>query len=322
MAQSKRIVKEVVSSTGVTVEMCHCRKCRMDKNPGEFYTATDTFLDTSGYMSICKKCVNDLYERYFQLTQSVDKTILSLCRLLNVKYDEKAIDALHAHLQTFEDRGKESQNIFGIYKTKLVTVQSISISERTKGINDFTFVEPNRKVIESMKSDDSLDIKYLEKMWGKSPELNQEDYEFLDNEYGRWVGPIGNVTHGEEILIRDICHLQNQIRKERILGNDGKVNNLIEARQKIMKDGALTPLLQNAANSGKNADCFGVWLRDIEQTKPADYYENQEKYKDMDGIQEDIQDIKRSAKNFLTGSHDFGSIDLESINDIENEDGE
>ena len=53
---------------------------------------------------------------------------------------------------------------------------------------------------------------------------------------------------------------------------------------------------------------------------PAEWYADQEKYKDIDGIEEDIQDIKRSCKNFLVGSRDFGTLDLESINDIDDND--
>jgi hypothetical protein len=251
----------------------------------------------------------------------MEKSILNICRILNVKFDIDALNAAKKHISTLSVGDKEVDNIFGIYKSKIVVSQKVGVGKANPNA-DLTFIEPSTEIIENIFDNDFEDIEYLEKMWGRSAGLDQEDYEFLEEEYGRWVGPIGNVMHSEEILIRDICHLQNQIRKERIKGSDSKVNSLIEARQKIMKDGAFTPLLQNAANTGKNADCFGVWLRDIEQENPAEWYADQKKYKDMDGIEEDIQDIKRSLKNFLTGSHDFGSIDLESINDLNDDDGE
>ena len=299
--------------------LIYCRKCQEAKDNTHFYKATDAFLDANGYFSICRECMGDIYNRFIQIDHSFEKAILKMCRLFNIKFDQDALSAAQKHIDTFQIDGKEIESPFGIYKSKLVSSQRVAVGQANPNA-DLTFVEPGREIVEAMKSDDFLDIEYLEKIWGKSTGLEEEDYEFLEAEYGRWVGPIGNVTHGEEVLIRDICHLQNQIRKERILGSFKKVDSLIEARQKIMKDGALTPLLQNAANSGKNADCFGTWLRDIEQKMPAEWYADQSKYKDMDGVEEDKQDILRSCKNFMTNSRDFNTSDLESIGGLDDMD--
>jgi len=312
MPRSKRKLQD-------EVKKIYCRKCMEYKTPTNFFKATDNFLDSNDYMSVCKQCIDDIYEKFFIIEQSMDKAILRLCRLLNIRFNERALESAKKQIETHIEKGMKNPSVFGNYKAKILMVTSNKIGDKNTN-EDLTFIEPNEEIIEKLESPQVIDQEYYENIWGKSQGLNQIDYEFLDYEYGRWVGPIGNVTHGEEVLIRDICHLQNQIRKERITGNDSKVNNLIEARQKIMKDGALTPLLQNAANSGKNADCFGVWLRDIEQIMPAEWYADQEKYKDIDGIEEDIQDIKRSCKNFLVGSRDFGTLDLESINDIDDND--
>ena len=301
------------------VEKIYCRKCQKMKSPAQFFKATDSFLDSNGYMSICKQCCDEIYEKFFIIEQSMDKAILRMCRLLNVCFNERALESAKKQIETHIEKGMKNPSVFGNYKSKLLVVTNNKIGEKNTS-EGFTFIEPSREIVDNLEAPQIMDQEYYENIWGKSQGLNQDDYEFLDYEYGRWVGPIGNVTHGEEVLIRDICHLQNQIRKERILGNDSKVNGLIEARQKIMKDGALTPLLQNAANSGKNADCFGVWLRDIEQIRPAEYYEDQEKYKDMDGIEADKQDILRSCKNFITNSRDFNTTELESIGGLDDMD--
>ena len=316
MVQSKRIIKDVVSSTGVHVEICHCRKCRQDKKPTDFYTATDTFIDTSGFMSVCKECVNDLYERFFETSGgSIDKTILKLCRLLNVIYDETALQALHSHIQTLSERGKISESIFGIYKNKLISVQKTRISEKGKNILDLTFVEPNKEVLDNMPSDPVDNQEYYEKSWGKSNDLFADDYEFLEQEFAKWKRTTNCDTQGEEVLVREICHKQNEIRRARISGKG--VDGLVKSLQEIMKNSALTPALQNAASSGKSADAFGVWIKDIENKNPAEWYEDQQKYKDLDGIEADREDIKRSIGNFITGSRDFNTSDLEEVNEME-----
>jgi len=82
-----------------------------------------------------------------------------------------------------------------------------------------------------------------------------------------------------------------------------------------MKNSALTPATQNIANSGRNADTFGNWIKDIENLSPAEWYEDQLKFRDMDGLEEDRENIKRSIGNFITGSRDFNTTDLEDINE-------
>jgi hypothetical protein len=303
-------------------EKIYCRKCMTYKTALHFFTATDTFLDSNKLFSICKECVNEMYDNFLITEGSMEYAILKMCKILNVKYDEHAIESAKKQIDTKSDNGIENPSVFGNYKAKLLMVTRTKIGERST-CEDLTFTELTKDIVDALPQQNIKDQEYYESVWGKSTGLNQDDYEFLEQEYIRWAGQFGNITHAEETLIRDICHIQNEIRKCRINGEFKKVESLIEARQKIMKDGALTPALQNAANSGKNADCFGVWLRDIEQTTPAEWYDQQEKYKDMDGIQEDIQDIIRSDRNFITGSRDFGTMDLESINesDLADDDG-
>jgi len=145
-------------------------------------------------------------------------------------------------------------------------------------------------------------------------------YEYLEQEFAKWKKTTKCDTQGEEILVRELCHKQNEIRKARAL--DKSVDSLVKSLQEIMKNSALTPALQNAASAGKSAEAFGVWIKDIETMSPAEWWEDQEKYEDMDDMQQDIKDIKSSIGTFITGSRDYNTTDLEEINesDFENSD--
>jgi hypothetical protein len=70
------------------------------------------------------------------------------------------------------------------------------------------------------------------------------------------------------------------------------------------------------------ADAWGVWQRDIENYRPAEWYEKEykNKYKDMEGIEADKEDIKRSIGNFITESRNFNTVELEDIMDTEDGD--
>jgi len=145
-----------------------------------------------------------------------------------------------------------------------------------------------------------------------------DDYVFLESAYGKWLKTTTCDNYGIEILLRELCHKENEIRKAR--ENNSPVDGLVKGLQEIMKNSALTPALQNAASTGRNLETFGVWIRDIEQFTPADWYDQKEKYKDVDNIEEYYEKhITRPIKSFITGSRDFN---MEEILELDKDDDE
>jgi len=312
-ARSKKLTRAEpkISQTGVEVESCYCRKCMRIKSAANFYVATDFYLDANGFMSICRDCCNEIYSLFLQNETTMERTLLRICRLLNVKYDERAIEATQVHLQTLIDRGSDGSNVFGIYKAKVMAVSKVNPGERGDTSQNYTFVEPSSEVTQAAREVEVRNSEYYEQNWGKG--MTEVDYDYLEQEFSKWKRTTKCDTQSEEILVREICHKQNEIRAAREVGKsvDGQVKSL----QELMKNSALTPATQNIANSGRNADTFGNWIKDIENLSPAEWYEDQLKFRDMDGLEEDRENIKRSIGNFITGSRDFNTTDLEDINE-------
>jgi len=321
--KSRRLVKpDYISRTGVKLEKCYCRMCMTFKKPEDFFDSTDTYLDANGKMSVCTPCINSIYKKFFINEQSIEQTILRICRLLNVRFDLSAIEALKKHLATIEEKGRATESYMGIYKNKLVSVQfGNKLSEKDWDNQDFTFVEPTREERLKLPAGSIENQEYFEAQWGKG--LNQDDYEFLEQEFNEWRKTTKCDTQGEKVLVKEICYKQNEIRKARLEGRP--VDSMVKSLQDIMKNSALTPALQSAANSGKSADTFGNWVKEIEQFEPAEFYQDKEKFKDIDGIKEYVERyITRPIGNFITGSRDFSTGELEEITedddfDIEDE---
>ena len=59
----------------------YCRKCKIFKsiNGNNFYEATNPFLDSNGWMSICRDCCNNIYDEYFKRKR---------CLLVNCSWSE------------------------------------------------------------------------------------------------------------------------------------------------------------------------------------------------------------------------------------------
>ena len=77
---------------------------------------------------------------------------------------------------------------------------------------------------------------------------------------------------------------------------------MVKELQDLLKTSGLTPSQANAASAGNSADAFGVWIKDIEQLSPAEWWKDQEKFKDMDGIEEDRNSITESTRKFILGN--------------------
>ena len=308
----------VETSTGIIVVSAYCRKCRQQLPPKNFLAATDRDIDTNGLMSICTPCINDMYEKFYQAEISMKRTILRLCRILNLAYDESAISALKTHLATMEERGKTTRSIFGIYKTKLLSVQKKSFGESVTA-EDFVFVEPTTRVGGDPLEDVDVEIdqkKYWELTWGAG--LTPDDYECMDFELSQWQATNKCDTHGELSLMKILCYIQNDIRKARIA--DTSTAQLEKRFMEAMTKAALTPDKQNAAAAGKSHETYGEWIKDIEETTPAEWWENQELYKDVDNIVEYIKlYIERPMRNFVTGSRDFTVEEISDISDTPSE---
>ena len=50
-----------VINTKVSRDKSFCRMCETIKSEKYFFDATDKILDKNGHMSVCKDCINELY---------------------------------------------------------------------------------------------------------------------------------------------------------------------------------------------------------------------------------------------------------------------
>jgi hypothetical protein len=97
------------------------------------------------------------------------------------------------------------------------------------------------------------------------------------------------------------------MRKKRALGDDPSEEQ--KALQNLIKTANFVERKSITAQNQNIKDSFGEWIKEIEDTSPAEWVDNQKKFKDIDGLQGYIKKyIIRPLKNFVTGSRDFDSI--------------
>lgn len=291
--------------------LIYCRKCKEKKKSTEFYSAVDNYLDTNGFLSICKSCCNIVYEDQYHTTQNIDTALLGTCRILNISYILSAVDGVKSYIQNSVENNKDIGNVFGVYKKMIATHSRGGLDEKE---NPLVFNESSNNLIDfSIGSDESLEE--MKMFWGNG--LVTEDYQFLENELADWKKTHKCDVKSEELLLKEICWKELNIKKERELNHS--TAKLVKELQDLMKTAALDPSKINSASVGKSQDAFGVWIKQIEEKTPAEWWQDEGKYKDIDNLKKYAKDyIERPIRNFL-GDRDF-SIGEEEVETGEEDD--
>ncbi len=259
--RSKRIDSPTFKNkNGLEVSENYCRKCMLNKKPSEFYQATDSFLDANLLMSICKGCISKIYTDFYRSEKNMEKVILRMCRMLNVRYGEDAVNATRLQLQT-QEKSEDDGTVFGIYKSKTVSTMKENVNATSLGL-DLTFKEPilsNNNSVDSLielKDNTNLDdekIAMLRQTWGDK--LKTEEYQWLEFELSKWKSTDKKIARNEETLLQLIVLKLFDIRKAR---NEDRDTTTLEASyQKLLDSSGLRPKDINLNEINKQDDYWG-----------------------------------------------------------------
>jgi hypothetical protein len=200
------------------------------------------------------------------------------------------------------EKGKNINKVFGVYKSKLG-----STGKNNSRLESFRFKDSDVLVDEQNNSvlSESFNEEIEEDLilfWGKGFSL--EDIIFLETELSNWKQTHKCDNQAELTLLKEICIKILDIRTKR--ANKQDVSKEQDDLQKLFKTASVDPAKANQASAGKSHEAFGVWVKEIEQFRPAEWYEKQDKYVDMDGFKPYLKNyISRPIENFLTGVRNF-----------------
>jgi len=310
---SKSLVKKKVlvkSNKSENELMVYCRKCMKTKKESEFFIATDEFLDSNKRFSVCKECCNEIYNIMFESEGNMARAILRCCRMFNVVFDDIAVSATESHIKTIEEKGGKTDNVFGIYKTKLASVSKRGDKGRELSFN-LTFTEPNKPLPPSNPIDDKeKNAEELKQFWGD--DLNREDYIWLEKKYAKWKAEYSIKTSGEAELLQMIILKLFDIRKAR--KEKGSTDKLEVAFQNLLKTSGLTPAQTTAASQGKTVDTWGMLIKMVEKEHPAEHYKDYKLFSDFFDLGKYLLNfVTRPITNFFTGQKNYEIDDNDPI---------
>jgi hypothetical protein len=295
----------------------YCRKCGYIKTEKDFYKSFDDWLDGNGKLSICSQCISEMYVSVYAIEHSLERTIFILCRALNIKYDESAVQSTLSHLTT-SGKQVDDPTTFGLYKVHVLPRTemgrgSMGVSSTSAGTLTFQEDVPIPSH-ESAKSGDFDSFENVSKFWGDG--FSTEDYQYLEMEFANFKNTHRADSYAEVVLLKEVCYKLLEIQKTRLAGKSTASG--VKELQTLMSSLAISPDKANQASAGKSLECFGQWVKEIEEFRPAEYFEDKSIYKDVDNIEEyGRKYITEPLRSFVMGSNEFGTDELEKMLDEE-----
>ena len=318
LRSKQKKVKTTVSKTGVEVETIYCRRCMQHKIPREFWSAVDTEIDRNGFFSVCSDCCNEMFDSFVISEGSIEAALLTMCRKLNMKYDEAAIESAKKQIETVRASGKAVPSFLSIYKIKLVSTQSSKFDKREP--DDLTYQEVTTiNVSQDVNTLRNFDPDEIDPdvimFWGEGFET--KDYAWLEKTMDEWKKTHRSDTMSEQVLLKEIVMKQFEIKKTRE-ANKPVTSAMLRDLQDLMKTSAVDPSKANQASNGRHNDTFSAFIRMIEENRPAEYYQDRKLFEDFDGLEQYfLKFISRPLKNFITGSRDFSLEDNDEEEEAE-----
>lgn len=291
----------------------YCRKCQRLLSESNFYKATDLLLDSNGRMSVCKSCCEGLYDTFYSMEGTLDKSIYRTCRSLNVVYSEIAIDKLKSHINTSIKRGKNVNNPFGFYMSK------IQSTVNNDDLINLTFIDNiiEKRGFEQEEIDSEYDIEEIKRLktkWGNK--YSVEELAYLEDKLARWDASHGINTYSDEVALINVCRKQLEIDEANDQPSGTDTSNLVKQLSDLMKLAGVDPKETKTAVVGKSKETFSNFIKIIEETEPAEYYKDKNLFKDFDNIKWYFKKyVTRPLGNFLRVTRDFDVSDTEEDDD-------
>lgn len=255
-----------------------CSKCgtSYSSKRGNFYTNNSSNYLGIRRLTICKQCVNAMYESYLSVCNDARAAMRQVCRKLDVYWNDDIYD--------YVQKRNASEAVLSAYFTRVNTGTYIGKSYDDTLINDGTMwdftnsdqrmartkaAEQEAVILSGRSESDNLTIpQEVIDFWG--PGYSQARYEELEHRREIWMRkfpPGYEPDAGTDALIRQICNLELCINKESAAGR--QIDKYVNTLNTLLGSAMLKPAQKvGASDSSGGTNPFGVWIKKWETSRP------------------------------------------------------
>lgn len=255
---------------------CRCGKY-FSRQAANFPTSKSAlYRGNNGYLTICKNCLNELYQFYLEKLGSPQEAGIRVCSQFDIYYAEDLFD-----------------NIVGTAAPNVAVTTYIgrlaNTEHKMKSFDDYLDENAAEKTRPEELNEDQSEVQAQiiangRIRWGL--DLSADDYEYLDKEFEDWNNRCNVDSKARESMVREICVLKLLQNKAIVSGDIETYNKLSATLQKTLTTAELTP--RQVQEQERNSEIpLGVLIKRIEDEEPIP--EALPEFRDVDGIQRYIR---------------------------------
>ena len=281
------------------VDKIKCTMCGKEKPITEhryanFYKSYSQLYagNYDGRLPVCKDCLIELHANYVKVYNSQVQALHKVCNMLDIYFN---LELAKTGLQKINNDDLTTQGIIPWYMPKVTSLPYYI--GKTFEDSDSLEEAVNKVATKEFKDKDLI------KKWGKSYKM--EELKFLEEHYAEWAEKTDCEDLVSQKFVKRICEKELAIELAKLAGKTN-IDKLEDQLTKLCKEANLTPKSVTDINKNETMKIYGLWIKDIEEYRPAEYFEDKKLYKDYDGILDMFKRfILRPLKNLLTGSREF-----------------
>lgn len=277
-----------------------CSKCGKSygRRKGYFPVSYSILYKGIGYMTVCKDCIDEMYDKFVTACGDAKQAVRQMCRKLDLFWSDSVYEVVARKSTT------KTMMTSYIAKINTVTYAGKSYDDTLAaegslwnfGTDDSelsgTKAVPTAASADEEIGDEEVDPKVVS-FWG--PGFTPSMYAELEERFKYWMSRYpddAELDIGTEALIRQICNLEITINQDRALGKP--IDKHVNALNTLLGSASLKPAQkkQEDVDAALSNTPLGVWLYRYENKRPLP--ELDEEFKDVNGI-------KRYIHTWVTG---------------------
>lgn len=273
-AKKKAVIKEDKSQL-------YCRRCQKTQTENNYYEATSP-IDTNGKMSICKKCVGEIYDENFEHYQDLTTAIYKTCQATDIMFSEQALEGLKTHMMNALESGRSMNAPFGTYKSKLSSTGKINGLDRMDFANSDALTQDDQEINAEPKREISTELR---RKWGV--DFDEEEYEMLEDFYNGLCSSNRVETTQDKDYVKKISIVSHEYDKALMSGDAGNAKKFHEMYTKLMADAKFRAT--DMSGEDKNGGMRSI-SQIAEEVESDDFIPPWEKYAHKLKVKQDIVD--------------------------------
>ena len=271
-----------------------CSRCgtAYGRRKGNFPVSYGHLYKGTGYLHICKDCVDKLFNGYLVQCNNAKDAVRQMCRKLDLFWSPSAfesalkVSATRSVFTSYLAKINTSTYAGKSYDDSLYNEGNLwnfgvkSSNQQTEDSPAESKPEPvTEKVVEAQQIDVTDEVIAF---WG--PGYTPSMYAELEQRRQYWLEhlpPGVEVTVGLNALLRQICSLEIDINKARAAGQSP--DKLVAGLNTLIGSAMLKPTqASESGDSPMEKTPFGVWIKRWEDKRPIP--EPDPQFKDVDGV--------------------------------------